>query len=63
MNNDFASHEKALPTDPDCLPLIRKGFIRYVMQALAIGYEEKDMLQAQKVFKGFHDQGSIVLVS
>ena len=31
MNNDFISHEKALPTDPDCLPLIRKGFIRHVM--------------------------------
>jgi len=25
------------------------------MQALAIGYEEKDILQAQKVFKGFQD--------
>jgi hypothetical protein len=31
MNNDFVSHEKALPTDPDCLPLIRKGLIRHVM--------------------------------
>ena len=51
MNNDFASHEKALPTDPDCLPLIRKGLIRHVMQAWAISYEEKDIL-AQKVFKG-----------
>jgi len=30
MNNDFVSHEKALPTDPDCLPLIRKGLIRHV---------------------------------
>jgi hypothetical protein len=31
MNNDFVSHEKALPTNPDCLPLIRKGLIRHVM--------------------------------
>jgi hypothetical protein len=31
MNNDFVSHEKALPTDPDCSPLIRKGLIRHVM--------------------------------
>jgi len=31
MNNDFVSHEKALPTDPNCLPLIRKGLIRHVM--------------------------------
>ena len=31
MNNDFVSHGKALPTDPDCLPLIRKGLIRHVM--------------------------------
>jgi hypothetical protein len=31
MNNDFVSHEKALPTDPDCLPLIRKGLIRHVI--------------------------------
>jgi hypothetical protein len=31
MNNDFVSHEKALPTDPDCLPLIIKGLIRHVM--------------------------------
>ena len=31
MNNDFISHEKALSTNPDCLPLIRKGLIRHVM--------------------------------
>ena len=31
MNNDFILHEKALPADPDCLPLIRKGLIRHVM--------------------------------
>ena len=31
MNNEFVSHEKALPTDPNCLPLIRKGLIRHVM--------------------------------
>jgi len=31
MNNYFVSHEKALPTDPNCLPLIRKGLIRHVM--------------------------------
>jgi len=31
MNNDFVSHEKALPTDPNCLPLIKKGLIRHVM--------------------------------
>ena len=31
MNNDFVSHEKALSTDPDCLPLIRMGLIRHVM--------------------------------
>jgi hypothetical protein len=30
MNNDFVSHERALPTDPDCLPLIRKGLIKHV---------------------------------
>jgi hypothetical protein len=31
MNNDFVSHEKALPTDSDCLPLIKKGLSRHVM--------------------------------
>ena len=31
MNNDFISHEETLLTDPDCLPLIIKGLIRYVM--------------------------------
>jgi hypothetical protein len=30
MNNDFVSHEIALPTGPNCLPLIKKGLIRHV---------------------------------
>jgi len=27
----FGLHEKALLTDPDCLPLIRKGLIKHIM--------------------------------
>jgi len=48
-------HGKAKPTNPDCLHLIRKGLIKHVTYALALGYEEKGYLLAQKVFKEFQD--------
>ena len=53
MNNDCVSHEKALPTDPNCLPLIRKGLIRHVMQAWAIGHEEKDICRLKRCLRDF----------
>jgi hypothetical protein len=28
---ELVSHEKALPPNPNCLPLIRKGLIEHVM--------------------------------
>ena len=52
---ELGSHEKASPTDPDCLPLIRKGLI--LARNVGLGYWlwRKRYLQAQKVFKGFQD--------
>jgi len=41
---ELVLHGKALPTDSDCLPLIRKGLIRHVTWALALDYEEKGYL-------------------
>jgi hypothetical protein len=37
----LVSYEKALPTDLDCLSLIRKGLIGHVSLALAFGYGKK----------------------
>jgi hypothetical protein len=35
---ELVSYGKTLPTDPDCLPFIKKGLIRHVTYALAIAY-------------------------
>jgi hypothetical protein len=41
----------------------QKGLVGYISLALAFGYEEKRYFQAEKVFKGFHNQESLMLVS
>jgi hypothetical protein len=48
----LVSYEKALPTDLDCLSLIRKGLIGHVLLALALAFgygKKKDICRLKMI--------------
>jgi hypothetical protein len=51
-----------LPTDLDCLLLIRKGLIRQVMWAWPIGYKEWDICKLKRCLRDFKTKDHLCLV-